>query len=98
MLCAGGVRVCGMGGNVGLFGTIPDMDSRRVEMRLCAVHGEVCRLSMQWKWDSLGICVVGPGTYICISHHHSRAGNHQPTLIDDAETNRGYKVERYSKV
>ena len=70
-------------------------------MRLCAVHGEACRLSMQWKWDSLGIWVVGripkPGTYICLSHH-SRAGSNRPTLIDDVEINRGYKVDSYNKV
>ena len=100
MLCAGGVRVCGMDGNMGLFGTIPEMERRGVEMRLCAVHGEICRLNMQWKWDSLGFWAVGkmqnPGTYICLSHH-SMAGHNHPTLIDDAEINSGYKVESYSK-
>ena len=70
-------------------------------MRLCAAHGEGCRLTMQWKWHSLGILVVGrvpnPGTYICLSHH-ARARNNHPTLIDDAEINRSYKVDSYNKV
>ena len=37
-----------------------------------------------------------PGQYISLTHH-SRAGNNHPTLIDDADVNRGYNVDCYNK-
>ena len=38
-----------------------------------------------------------PGQYISLTHH-SRAGNNHPTLIDDADVNRGYTVDCYNKI
>ena len=51
-LCVGGERerererVVGGDANIALFGAIPEMQMRGVELHLCAIHGEFCQQSL----------------------------------------------------
>ena len=60
VLCVGGARIVGLDANMALFGAKPEISERGVDMHLCAVHAEYAPVEQTWKWDSIGICVVGP--------------------------------------
>ena len=87
-LCVGGVRFSGGGMSMGLWGVIPELARRGVELHLCAVHAEWSGPEREWCWGSMGIWAVGPlpnpGTAMTIdSHaltalHHPRMNNNIP--------------------
>ena len=72
-LCVGGARIVGLDANMALFGAIPEMKERGVDMHLCAVHAEYKPIQRTWKWDSMAIWVVGPipdpGRCVTIGDH-----------------------------
>ena len=100
-LCVGGVRFIGGDMNMGLWGVIPELGRRGVELHLCAVHAEWSDAERKWCWDSMGIWAVGPlpnpGTAMSIADHALTALHH-PRMIDSTpkQLHKGYPKESYA--
>ena len=54
------MRFIGGDMNMGLWGVIPELARRGVELHLCAVHAGWPGPERKWCWDSMGIWAVGP--------------------------------------
>ena len=99
-LCVGGARLFGADANMAVFGILPEMAQRGVEMHLCCIHAEYSPPAGAWKWDSLGIWAVGPmpdpGQAMSIETHALTALCH-PRLADTPAKNllRGFTVNSY---
>jgi hypothetical protein len=85
---------------MGLWGVIPELGRRGVELHLCAVHAEWSDAERKWCWDSMGIWAVGPlpnpGTAMSIADHALTALHH-PRMIDSTpkQLHKGYPKESY---
>ena len=88
-LCVGGVRFIGGDMNMALWGAIPELGRRGVELHLCAVHAEYDGPEATWCWGSMGVWAVGPlpdpGTAMSIGTHGLAALRH-PRTIDNIPT------------
>ena len=99
-LCVGGARIVGLDANMALFGIIPEMKDRGVDMHLGAVHAEYAPDQLTWKWGSMAIWVVGPipdpGQCMKIADHALAALSHR-RQVDKTSTDlsKGFPPSAY---
>lgn len=100
--CAGGTRLIAGDANLAVFGMVPEMRKRGVQLTLAAVHSEYDEFIGKWKWDTMGLWAVGPvpdpGLCMPVAAHAAAALLH-PRMedVDPKNLAKGWTVATHAR-